>query len=227
LRAIIFANGVLNNIRDVRDIILPDDLIIAADGGTAHCLALGIKPSIVVGDLDSLNPDYLKSLQTSGTEIISYPANKDQTDLELALQKAVELGCDEILVLGALGARWDMTIANLLLPALSDFSKVTIRLIDGHQEIFLLRGEGELTFKGKKGDMVSLVPLGKDAEGVTLRGLEYPLKDDVLKFGATRGISNVLINDTATVYLKKGLLLCIHTQVSHPLYAAKALRGRY
>jgi len=210
LRAVIFANGVLNNLQDVHDIILPDDLIIAADGGMTHCRALGIKPSIVIGDLDSLDPDYLKSLQTSGTEIISYPINKDQTDLELALHKALDLGYDEILVLGALGARWDMTIANLLLPAASEFSKVTIRLIDGHQEILLLRGRGELTFKGKKGDMLSIVPLGQDAYGVTLRGLEYPLEDDVLRFGATRGISNVLIDDTATVYLKKGLLLCIH-----------------
>jgi thiamine pyrophosphokinase len=210
LRAVIFANGVLNNLQDVHDIILPDDLIIAADGGMTYCRALGIKPSIVIGDLDSLDPDYLKSLQTSGTEIISYPINKDQTDLELALHKALDLGYDEILVLGALGARWDMTIANLLLPAASEFSKVTIRLIDGHQEILLLRGKGELIFNGKKGDMLSIVPLGQDAYGVTLRGLKYPLEDDVLRFGATRGISNVLIDDTATVYLKKGLLLCIH-----------------
>jgi len=210
LRAVIFANGVLNNLQNVHDIILPDDLIIAADGGMTHCQALGIKPSIVIGDLDSLDPDYLKSLQTSGTEIISYPINKDQTDLELALHKAFDLGSDEILVLGALGARWDMTIANLLLPASPEFSKVAIRLIDGHQEIILLRGRGELTFNGKKGDMLSLIPLGQDAYGVALRGLEYPLEDDVLKFGATRGISNVLLEDTATVYLKKGLLLCIH-----------------
>lgn len=210
MRAVIFANGVLNNLQDVHDIILPDDLIIAADGGMTYCRALGIKPSIVIGDLDSLDPDYLKSLQTSGTEIISYPINKDQTDLELALHKALDLGYDEILVLGALGARWDMTIANLLLPAASEFSKVTIRLIDGHQEILLLRGKGELIFNGKKGDMLSIVPLGQDAYGVTLRGLKYPLEDDVLRFGATRGISNVLIDDTATVYLKKGLLLCIH-----------------
>ncbi len=210
MRAVIFANGVLNNLRNIHDIILPDDLIIAADGGMAHCRALGIKPSILIGDLDSLDPDYLKSLQTSGIEIISYPINKDHTDLELALRKALDFGFDEILVLGALGARWDMTIANLLLPAASEFFKVTIRLIDGHQEIVLLRGEGKLTFNGKKGDMLSIVPLGLDAYGVTLRGLEYPLEDDVLKFGATRGISNVLIDDTATVYLKKGLLICIH-----------------
>jgi len=210
LRAVIFANGVLNNIQDVHDIILPDDLIIAADGGTTHCRTLNIIPSIIVGDLDSIKPDYLSSLQKTDTKIISYPANKDQTDLELAVQKAVELGCDEIFVLGALGARWDMTIANLLLPAASEFSKVTIRLIDGHQEIILLRGRGELTFKGKKGDMLSIVPLGEDAQGVTLRGLEYLLKDDVLRFGATRGISNIFIENIASVYLEKGLLLCIH-----------------
>ena len=210
MRAVIFANGVLNNSQNIYDIILPDDLIIAADGGTTHCRTLGIKPSVVVGDLDSLNSDYLKSLQTSGTEIILYPVNKDQTDLELAIRKAIDLGSDEIFVLGALGARWDMTIANLLLPAAREFSKVKIRLIDGHQEIILLRGEGELTFKGKKGDILSLIPFGNDAYGVTLRGLEYPLEADVLKFGATRGISNVLIDDTATVHIEKGLLLCIH-----------------
>lgn len=213
MRTVIFANGVLNNLQDVHDIILPDDLIIAADGGMTHCRTLGIKPSIVIGDLDSLDPDYLKSLQTSGTKIIRYPINKDQTDLELALHKALDLGYDEILVLGALGARWDMTIANLLLPAASEFSKVTIRLIDGHQEIILLRGRGELIFNGKKGDMLSIVPLGQDAYGVTLRGLKYPLEDDVLKFGATQGISNVLIDNTATVYLKKGLLFCIHVRM--------------
>ena len=210
MRAVIFANGVLNNIQDIHDIILPDDLIIAADGGTTHCRALNIIPSIIVGDLDSIKPDYLSSLQKSDTEIISYPVNKDQTDLDLAIRKAIEMGYDEILVLGALGARWDMTIANLLLPALSEFSKVAIRLIDGHQEIILLKGRGELTFKDKKGDMLSLIPLGQDAYGVTLRGLEYPLKDDVLRFGATRGISNVFVEDTASVYLDKGLLLCIH-----------------
>lgn len=99
MRAVIFANGVLNNLQDIHNIILPDDLIIAADGGMTHCRALGIKPSIVIGDLDSLDPDYLKSFQTSGTEIISYPINKDQTDLELALRKALDLGFDEILLL--------------------------------------------------------------------------------------------------------------------------------
>ena len=210
MRAVIFANGVLNNSQNIYDIILPDDLIIAADGGTTHCRTLGIKPFVVVGDLDSLDSDYFKSLQTSETEIITYPVNKDQTDLELAIRKALDFGSDEIFVLGALGARWDMTIANLLLPATQEFSKVKIRLIDGNQEIILLRGEGELIFKGKKGDILSLIPFGNDAYGVTLRGLEYPLEADVLKFGATRGISNVLIDDTATVYLKKGLLLCIH-----------------
>jgi thiamine pyrophosphokinase len=213
LRAVIFANGVLKNIQDIHNIVLPEDLIIAADGGTTHCQTLGIKPSIIVGDLDSLNTDYLESLRTSGTKIISYPTNKDQIDLELSIRKAIELGCDEILVLGALGARWDMTIANLLLPALSEFSKASICFIDECQEIFLLRGEGELIFKGKKGDILSLVPLGKDAEGITLQGLVYPLDDDVLKFAATCGISNVFLEDKVTVYLKKGMLFCIHIRI--------------
>ena len=142
--------------------------------------------------------------------IVSLYYDWEWTAIERRIRKAIELDSDEILVFGALGERWDMTIANLLLLSSSEFSKVTIRLIDGQQEIFPLRGKGELTFKGKKGDTLSLVPLGEYVEGLTLQGLKYPLKDDVLKFAATRGISNVLLEDIATVYLKKGLLLCIH-----------------
>ena len=128
--------------------------------------------------------------------------------MELALGLAVDLGADDILVLGALGARWDMTVANILLLTASELVGVTVRLIDGQQEIVLLRGGEEFTFHGRKNDILSLIPLGQDAQGVTLRGLEYPLENGVLRFGATKGISNVLLEKTATVYLKKGLLLC-------------------
>ena len=187
MRAVIFASGVLNHLPDARTIMRSDDLVIAADGGARHCLSLGITPSFVIGDLDSLRNDDLNALRIAGAKIIRYPTKKDQTDLELALRLAIDLGASEILVLGALGARWDMSMANIL-----------------------LRGGEKLTFHGRKGDILSLIPLGQDACGVTLHGLEYPLKDGILQFGATRGISNVLLEERAVVYLKQGLLLCIH-----------------
>lgn len=207
MRAVIFANGVLN-LPHTRSVLRAGDIIIAADGGLHHCQDLGVTPAVVIGDLDSLLPDEISALQAAEVEIIRYPARKDQTDFELALRYAVSLGADEIIGLGALGARWDMTIANILLLGAPELAGLTVRLIDRQQEIMLLRGEGKITFHGRRGDTLSLMPLGQDARGVTLVGLEYPLADGTLRFSSTRGISNVLGGKTATVYLKQGLLLC-------------------
>lgn len=208
-RAVIFANGLLNDPESARQAILEGDLLIAADGGARHCLNLGLTPKILIGDFDSLSENELASLQAAGSEIIRHPAKKDYTDLELALQHASSLDLTEILVMGALGARWDQTIANILLPVTDDLKDIRIRIIDGSQEVTLLRDIDQLTFHGHAGDIVSLIPIGGDAFGVTTRGLEYPLDDETLYFGATRGISNVLLNKAATIQLRDGLLLCI------------------
>jgi len=207
MRAVIFANGTIDNSDSV---LSGKDLIIAADGGTHHCLSLGITPDVVIGDLDSLTADDINGLQIASVEIIRYPAKKDQTDLELALKLAIDRGADEIVVIGAMGGRWDMSIANILLPAEQNLSGAIIRIIDGRHEIMLLRAGKEITFRGEKGDILSLIPLSRDALGITLSGLEYPLKNDVLRLGSSRGISNVLIRNSATVFLKQGLLLCVH-----------------
>lgn len=205
MRALIFANGVLNPPPG-----LPSaEVIIAADGGGRHCQALGITPHIVIGDFDSLSEADLAAFQSAGAQVIRYPAAKDYTDLELAVHQAQELGVDEILLLGALGARWDQTLANLLLPALGDFSATHIRLIDGDQEISYLRGGETITLHGHPGDTISLIPLAGPATGITTQGLEYPLQDEDLHFGSTRGVSNVLLDQEARISLQDGLLLCL------------------
>ena len=100
-------------------------------------------------------------------------------------------------------------MANLLLPAGKALAKVRIRLLDGHQEIRLLRAGERLIITGQLGDTVSLIPLAGDACGVATEGLEYPLMDENLVFGATRGISNVLQEQSASVSLREGLLLIV------------------
>ena len=151
MRAVIFANGIIKHLPEPGNVIMPEDLLIAADGGARYFQAIGITPAVVIGDFDSLGSDELNKLQSSGVEIIQYPARKDQTDLELALRLAVDRGADEIVVFGALGARWDMSIANILLPAEQNLSSTTIRIIDGCHEIMLLHAGKEITFRGKKG----------------------------------------------------------------------------
>lgn len=208
-RAVIIANGPLKDAQDARRVIQEGDLLIAADGGARHCLNLGLTPDILIGDFDSLNQDELANLQATGVQVIRHPAKKDYTDLELAVRHAVSLDLIEILVIGALGARWDQTIANILLPVNDDLSGIRMRMIDGAQEVTLMRDEDQLILNGQAGDILSLIPFGGDALGVTTQGLEYALDSETLYFGATRGISNVLLNKTVTIELKAGYLLCI------------------
>ncbi len=209
MRIIVFANGIINHIPTAQQYLHPGDLVIAADGGARHCRAMGRIPDVVIGDMDSLTQSEVEALERDGAEMIRHPARKDQTDLELALRLALERGGDEILVLGALGERWDMTLANVLILAAPEFSGVRLRLIDDRHEIVLLKGGDRVELPGKQGDVLSLVPLGCDAVGVTLHGLDYPLKDATIRLGSTLGISNVLLGNSTVVELKKGLLLCV------------------
>ncbi len=209
MRAILFANGILNKPDAVRLMLQPGDVIIAADGGANYCHELGLQPAIVIGDFDSIRPELLRELEKSGSEIIPFPTHKDYTDLELALRLAQERGMDEAIVFGGAGSRLDQTLANLLLPALPDLRHLRVRLVDGEQEVFLLREKGEIEVLGQPGDTVSLVPLAGDAEGISTQGLEYPLDGERLTFGSTRGISNVLLGERGRVRLEKGLLLCL------------------
>ena len=214
MRAIVVASGVLNHSWLDQPIALqPGDLLIAADGGARHCLELVLIPQLVIGDMDSLDESHLSDLKAGGAKIIQYPTHKDFTDLELALQHAQALGVTEVLLLGALGARWDQTIANLLLPAaLSRCSvphSMRISLVDGPQELFFVRSGEQIEVRGHPGDTVSLISLAGDAYGVTTQNLEYPLHQDHLCFGSTRGISNVLLAERATIAVEEGLLLCV------------------
>jgi thiamine pyrophosphokinase len=187
----------------------PGDLVIAADGGAWHCRRLGINPGVVIGDLDSLDQEVVEALVDAGARLIRHPADKDATDLELALRHARDAGVAEALVFGALGARWDQSLANLLLPALEGLESLRVRLVDGPQEARLVRGGETLTLEGRPGDTVSLVPLSGAALGVTTRGLRFPLEDGTLRHGSTRGISNVQTHGQAQISVREGVLVCV------------------
>ena len=207
LRAVIFANGELADLAAALAALRDGDWLIAADGGTRHCRALGLTPNAVIGDFDSLPPGEFEALSKQGAELHLYPRRKDKTDLELALRHAVKGGAQDLLVLGALGLRWDQTLANLMLLALPDLAAVRVRLVDGNQQVTLIRGREDI--EGRAGDIVSLVPLGGEARGVTTHGLEYPLDNGSLPFGSTLGLSNTLLSESAMVEVREGLVACV------------------
>lgn len=207
-RALIFANGVLADHEPVRRLIKPDDLLIAADGGTRHALALGLTPSVILGDLDSLTADDRQWCVEHGTRLVEFPRDKNETDLELAINHALEQGCTEIAIVAALGGCLDQTLGNLSLLTDPRLSTIDIRLDDGVEEAFFVRSRGEVT--GAPGDIVSLVPWGGEVTGVRTDGLRWPLRSETLYPHKTRGISNELLGESACIEIISGLLLVIH-----------------
>ena len=208
MRTFIFAAGAANP--DEPILISPneDDIVIAADGGTHYCLLSGLSPDFVIGDLDSISPEDRLTVENSDTKIIEFPTRKDFTDLELALLHACQLGATEIRIFGGLGLRWDQTLANILLLASPSLTCRSIILVDGKQEIVLVTESSPVILTGNPGDIVSLIPISGDCEGITTSNLEYPLESDTLYFGASRGVSNSMTSNTATISLIKGLLIC-------------------
>jgi thiamine pyrophosphokinase len=205
-RIIIFANGDLPNPEKARPLLRADDFVIAADGGVRHALALGLTPSILIGDLDSL-PKGFEASNFEG-EIVLFPKDKNETDLELAIQHALTLDPEQVIILGALGGRMDQTLANIALLSDAKLSGFEIRLNDGVEEIFFCRDQVQV--EGRSGDVVSLVPWGGEVAGVVTSGLQWALNDETLYPDKTRGISNEMTGDTAAVSIKRGLLLLIH-----------------
>lgn len=190
---------------------IPFDMVIAVDGGHQHCQALGVEADILMGDLDSLAPALIEKLKQGGTQLITFPPEKDEIDLELALLHAVEIGATDIVVLAGLGGRVDMSLANLSLLAHPQLNDVAIQFWHDEQKIYRIQPPG-IEIKGKLGDTLSLLPLGGDATGVRTMNLAYPLKDERLIFGLARGVSNVFTADMATIDLEHGILLAIWTR---------------
>jgi thiamine pyrophosphokinase len=207
--AVIFANGILDHSPELAALLKQADLLIAADGGANHCAKFGIIPDILLGDLDSIDPEILAMYQKQGMAIHRHPPRKDATDLELALDLATEKGARSTWLVGALGGRWDMSLANIMLAAGEKYKDEDIFLLGQDCTIQILHPGKEYTINSVPGQKVSILPLKGDARGVTLSGFEYPLTDHAIPFGSTLGVSNIMKNARVTVQHNEGILLCI------------------
>lgn len=205
---LIFANGDLQRPERIRQLASDADMIIAADGGLQHIQELGLKPDLLIGDLDSVTPEQIRWAEEQGAEIRRFPADKDETDLELALVAAAESPHRYIKIIAALGGRLDQTLSNVLLLHLPILVGRDVRIEDGLQEVILVRDSIELT--GEPGDLVSLLPLSPIVRGITTTGLKYPLNDESMIFYHSRGVSNRMINNSARIEFLSGVLICIH-----------------
>jgi thiamine pyrophosphokinase len=208
---IIITGGALVKGSSVEKAILDSDKIIAVDSGASHCSKLKTAPDLLVGDFDSIDPKLLLKLKKRKIPIIRFPKEKNETDTELAIKRAIQDKATEISVLAGLqGDRIDHILANVLL---FQKYKVPIRFVSGNQALWGTSGPKTEKIRGKRGDLLSLIPLSVTSE-LRTKNLKYPLRRESLKPGSGRGVSNEFVARTVTVAFKKGTLLFIHTSLS-------------
>lgn len=188
----------------------PDAWIIAADGGARQAAYYDLRVNVVIGDMDSLDDSELQLLTQQGAELHRFPAEKNETDLELALLFAAKHHAQRIRIFSALGDRLDQTLSNIYLLALQPLRGLDVRLVAGKQAAWLAY-PGDTAIQGAEGDTISLIPIAGEASEIRTENLYYPLKNETLTFGPARGVSNVMQTETAHVHLGGGVLLVVHT----------------
>ncbi len=206
-KTIIFLNGDKTDVSRVKNYIDNQTIIIGCDGGAQHAINLGITPHIVLGDMDSISSKLKKNLENNNVKFVSYPVKKDNTDAELAVDYAIQQECNDIILTGILGARIDHMLATIHMLANPKWEKINLRIIEGNQDMYIVRKKIKLI--GKKGDIISLIPLNGDATGITTQNLAYSLQGSTLQGYSTLGVSNIMTKNTAEISLKNGVLLII------------------
>ncbi len=206
-RTLIVGGGPVNMELLNQELAKKPDLLIAADYGGFYFDELGIIPQVLIGDFDSLSSPIVDKLINAGVKVIPYSPQKDETDMELAVDFAILEGSSSIIILGGLGRRLDHTLSNigLFLKALAH--KVEIHLLDEVHDITAI--DSRIVLERRTGWAVSLIPLTEKVSGVSTSGLLYPLNKADLFFEKSRGIHNEFIAETAIVEVAEGILLVI------------------
>ena len=205
-RVLVFAGGDPTSAAVVAA-LPPASVVVAADSGAVHALDAGRTVDVLVGDLDSIPPDLARELEARGVEVRRFPPDKDATDLALALDVAVELGATAVTLVGGGGGRLDHLLANVLLLAADEYAGVEVDAVMGPARVTVVRGVRRLS--GRVGELVSLLPVGGPALGVTTTGLHFPLRGATLPPGTSWGVSNRFAEAVATVTVAHGVILAV------------------
>lgn len=205
-RIAILCNGELDYGQETKRRIASYPALIAVDGGTNHCRQLGLRPHLIIGDLDSSTPDHLAYF--SDVPCKKFPIDKDKTDLELALEEFMLPAVEEATIFGALGKRVDHTLTNILL-----LSRFPGRLFIESKSERLLVIDRELTLSCKIGQTLSLIPLNGAVSGIYTEGLKWNLSNGILDKHFI-GISNQTVDERVNILVEQGELLCCHTLIS-------------
>lgn len=209
MKALIIAYGSLRDCRWLIKEAASSDVILCADGGLEHAARCGITPDYMIGDFDSVSDKTLEEFKTAGVRYIMYPPEKDYTDTEICMDKAIKLGADEICIAAGIGSRADHSLGNIGLLHILMEKGIKSYLISDDCTIYMCRNDS-FSLKGEIGDTVSIIPYGGNIEGITLKGLKYPLDNAPISLGKPTGISNVMVDSECTISVKKGEIIIVH-----------------
>lgn len=191
--------------------IRPGDVLIGADRGALFLVRHGLRPAVALGDFDSVTAAEREEIRRGSDAFVDCdPVRKDWTDTEMAFDTALERQPDEIVLLGALGSRFDHTLANAHLLRKGLEKGIDCTIVDACNEVRLIDRAAELVRGGYT--HVSLLPLTMQVTGITLHGFRYPLTDAVLTIGQSLGISNVIERERGGITIRDGLLLVIQSK---------------
>lgn len=194
------------------------DMVIAADKGVETARLLNVPIDYILGDFDSLEPSVLEEVKSqlandeSGLVLKEFPPEKDYTDTHLAIVTAIESGATSVTILGATGTRLDHVMANVNLLSIFLHNHIEAKIIDSHNQIYVIDGDAHLYREKIHGKYVSLIPYTDCVTGVTLIGFKYPLSNATLTKGNSLGISNELLEEDGIIKLDKGILIVIESR---------------
>ena len=211
MRALIIANGDDVNKNSVENTNF--EYVICADGGLEKAEKLGVVPSVILGDFDSVDVSVLEKYKLMDIEIKKFPAEKDYTDMELSIEHAIEKGFKDLVLVGASGgSRLDHATANIMLLEKYFNIGIKIEIIDNNNKICIISDNTDLFIEQKKNCFVSIVPITEIINGLTLEGFKYPLDNVDVKRGSTLCVSNEIIKDKGRILLRKGTALLFVSQ---------------
>jgi len=197
--------------RAIKQHIPAHQLVIAADSGLHGAIDLGLRVNVVIGDMDSVDKAVLAAVEANGTTITELPRDKDSTDAELALLKAVEMGAQKIVLITKGGGRLDHELGVFAVLQNPGLRNCAIQAMWDNSILHLIHGPAAVTISGKLGSNVGLIAAGGSALGITTQGLKWALANETLTPHSSRGISNELIDETATISLQAGSLFVVQS----------------
>lgn len=202
MKGLIISSGSIKDYKLLEDLVDESDYIVCADGGLDHIIRIDKIANVLLGDLDSISDLGLEFIREKNLKVVKFPCIKDYTDTELAIKHLLDMGIDDITLIGGTGTRLDHVLANIFLLRKFNRDGKKFRIIDANNIINYVIGSMEI--KGSPGKFVSVIPLNDEGALVSLIGFEYPLDHRHIEFASTLGVSNRVVDEVGLVRIHKG-----------------------